>query len=286
MPVDSSDDIDKIVYNLLRESKCYGIFPTPVDKIIKYADLVVDQDIDLRNVKRNFFQNKLEWIEKILRKVRGAIHIGSNTIYLDQSLHPMRKRFVQLHETGHAVLPWQRATFSFVDDDGTLDLDTKRVFEQQANYFASSALWQVDIFEEEAKRRKLSVASALEIIEKIGGSIYSGLRRYVEFSHRRCALIVLEQPTNSSLVLTNVGSYFSSTFKDDFGDIKWPKYFDTKWPFVTICGTNTQDIGEGKFDFNGDTFNYQTFNNSYNLFVFVVPPGEKLSSSKKVILNT
>lgn len=48
-------EIDKISYNLLRDSKSLDVFPTPVDQILKYSNFVVDNSIDLRNTNQSFF---------------------------------------------------------------------------------------------------------------------------------------------------------------------------------------------------------------------------------------
>jgi hypothetical protein len=40
-------DIEKISYEILRGSKSLDIFPTPVDKIVEYAELVVRKDVDV-----------------------------------------------------------------------------------------------------------------------------------------------------------------------------------------------------------------------------------------------
>jgi Zn-dependent peptidase ImmA (M78 family) len=62
-------------------------------------------------------------------------------IYLDQAVSPQKQAFLKLHEVGHKVLPWQRATYLFLDDQKTLSPDVKTLFERQANCFAAEVLF-------------------------------------------------------------------------------------------------------------------------------------------------
>ncbi len=40
-------DIEKISLDLLKHSKAFDVFPTPVDQILHYANLRVNRDTDL-----------------------------------------------------------------------------------------------------------------------------------------------------------------------------------------------------------------------------------------------
>ena len=56
-------DIEKISYELLKSSKSLDVFPTPVDSILNYSDFVVDNKIDLLNIKHSFFvQIYSQWV--------------------------------------------------------------------------------------------------------------------------------------------------------------------------------------------------------------------------------
>ncbi len=48
-PPNSYSDIEKIAEEYLKKSKAINIFPTPVDKIVNYADLRIDNSDILIN---------------------------------------------------------------------------------------------------------------------------------------------------------------------------------------------------------------------------------------------
>jgi hypothetical protein len=128
------------------------------------------------------------------------------------------------------------------------------------------------------------------LAKKFGSSIHASVRRYAEHSNKRCALLILEKldiPSSSDLGLRN---YFQSRkFTRDFGTIEFPNVFDIKWPFVQdyIMRKKFHDTGiitivteDGDNDFE-----YHFFNNTYNVFVFLSPRGEKNRTRTKIYLK-
>ena len=109
--LDSASEIDKIAQEILRGSKARGIFPTPVDKITRYAELTLDKNLCLGNKKQSFFSKTWEGIGKISKKVLGLLDYRQKTIFLDLTQNLNRQRFIQLHEVGHGVCPWQKDAF-------------------------------------------------------------------------------------------------------------------------------------------------------------------------------
>ena len=124
MILESIQDIEKIVSNILICSKTIDKLPTPVDEIIKYSELHVSKQ-DLSQVHPDFVTKRLHDLKRALSKVIGAIDIRKKDIYLDKKLLPSKKKFVKLHEVGHSALPWQKDCFDFMDDESTLDPDIK-----------------------------------------------------------------------------------------------------------------------------------------------------------------
>ncbi len=177
------------------------------------------------------------------------------------------------------------------DDDDSLGQNTIDEFEMEANYFASVTLFQHDMFIAELKKLNLDIKSAIHLSKLFGASIHATLRRYVENSAKRCALIVLEKSRGTHIAPGfSKRNYFASRrFMDAFGDVNLPDRFGLQWEFAqdfyygkrgVVCGEATFTAKSGT-----ETFLYQFFNNSYNGFVFLYPVGEKQSSKTTIILT-
>lgn len=122
-------EIEKISLDILKSSRSLDIFPTPIDKIVSYADLIVAGGIDEKSLQSRFKNLSIsEGLRSTLGKIRGFLDRSEKLIYLDLSQNSGRQGFVTLHETGHSVLPWQNEILQFLDDDTTLDEMTKEEF--------------------------------------------------------------------------------------------------------------------------------------------------------------
>ncbi len=280
-------DIENVSFDILKQSKSLGVFPTPVDKIVEFCELKVDRETCLSKIPNNYLSKFSETLKSALRKVRGAIDTREKIIRLDLTQPIGRQKFVQLHETGHNALPWQRKTFEYYDDDDTLSPDVKIAFEAEANFFASGTLFQLDRFDEEASQLELTIRSPLALSKQFGGSIHATLRRYVERSPKRCALLVIEK---EGLLNFKVRSYFQSpTFTTEFGTLKWPERLGPDQAFIADCSLSRKMKVDGQFLYKGEngdiTFQYHFFNNSFNYFVMVLPFGEKIKSKVKLVVR-
>ena len=293
-------EIDKISYELLKGSKSLDVFPTPVDKILSYSDFVLDNKIDLLNIEPNFFESlkeksmkSVKTLQSGLSKVKGMFDRREKTVYIDANLNNVgKKNFVQLHEIGHGVLGWQNEMMLCLDNDETLSLDTEEQFEEEANYFASSTLFQQDRFIFEAEKLKLGLSSVIALKQKFGASVHSTFRNYVLQSKNRCALLVLtpikENKGNEALCKRR-NLFYSPSFSKDIGELKMPKTFGYKWEFIRDYKfTRFKESGiisltskEGEIL----NCNYHFFNNTYNSFVFIFPKGEINKARTKVILQ-
>jgi hypothetical protein len=280
-------DIENVSFDILKQSKSLGVFPTPVDNIVKYCELKVDKSNCLTKIPNNYLAKSSEALKSALRKLRGAIDNREKVVYLDLSQNANRQKFVQLHEVGHDALPWQRKTFEHHhDDDSTLDPDTNVAFEAEANFFASGTLFQLDRFDEEASLLELTIRSPLALSKKFGGSVHATIRRYVERSPKRCALLVIEK---DGLLNFKVRNYFQSTsFTKEFGMLKWPEQLGPDQAFIVDCSFRTINVS-GQFMHKGEngdiTFQYHFFSNSFNYFVMVLPFGEKIKSKVKFVVK-
>lgn len=292
MDLSSKKDIENISFDILKSSKSLDVFPTPIDKILQYSELIVAEGIDLKSLEKKY---KTFFFSEIFKtgvsKIRGFLDRSEKLIYLDLEQNINRQSFVKLHETGHHVLPWQKATLEFIDDDDTLNLDVIEQFEAEANYFASLTLFQNDRFLNEVKKYELGLPAVMQISKHFGASGHATFRRYVECSPKRCALLVLENlsPKGQVVKADKRNEFYSDAFLKEFGHINWPNSFGYKWEFM-------QDhCFKRKFKTNGTIclplknenrdFSYHFFDNSYNAFVMIFPKGENKATRNRIIIN-
>jgi hypothetical protein len=289
-PLDSADEIDKIARNLLLTSGAWGKFPTPVDEIVRYAELKIDQGVDLSKIEPGFFTQQFHFLSRALTKALGMVDLRQKVVYLDHSQADSRKNFIKLHEVGHKALSWQSDLLGFMDDESTLDPETKDKFEREASLFASDALFQLDRFDDELKKLPLCIKSPQVLAKKFGGSNHAAIRRYVVRSPVRCAVLVLHKPVVNGHFSAKIRDYFQSEkFTADFGEIQWQSdHCGLEWVFVQEIkrGRRWHEDGQvalklpyGEFV----TFRYHFFNNTYNTFVLILPEGEHIKSRVTII---
>ncbi|HAY3551884.1 TPA: ImmA/IrrE family metallo-endopeptidase [Elizabethkingia meningoseptica] len=296
-------DIERISYNILKDSKSLNVFPTPVDKILTYSNFALDNSIQLNNVDTSFFgaiKEKLlnpskKALSKALSKVMGIFDRDEKTIYVDIGLDSNlgKKNFVKLHEIGHGVLSWQDDIMLALDNDETLCEEYQEQFEAEANYFASITLFQHDIFLEECHKLNLGLGAVMALRKKFGSSVHSAFRNYVLQSKNRCALLVLNHPVNQNgitNILTTRDLFYSKSFLKEFGELSLPDEFGFKWAFVQDFKFKKKFHEQGAISLNtqeGENLkaSYHFFNNTYNTFVFIFPKGEKNNAKTKIILQ-
>ncbi|HWJ29715.1 MAG TPA: ImmA/IrrE family metallo-endopeptidase [Flavisolibacter sp.] len=276
----SKNDIDRISMEVLKGSKSLDVYPTPVDRIVEYADLLVKKDVDVSQIHPTYKDRANEFLRSALSKVRGIFDVKQRVIYLDLSQGFNRKNFVKLHETAHGILPWQRKIHDIIgDNDQTLNPDHNEEFEAEANYFASVTLFQHDRFMGEVAKLNLSIDAAMHLAKHFGASIHAALRRYVDCSQNRCALLILENMCKTGMPYCMLRNCITSKkFVKAFGEIILPPKLEFSWPFVQDYCSGRKFKKDGQLTLstkNGEVaFSYQFFNNSYNAFVFLYPIGE------------
>lgn len=282
-------DIDNIVYDILRQSKSFDVFPTPVKDIVQFSELYVDTHTSIYSIPNNYIAKNVDKLKAILKNVYGALDRRSRIIYVEPTLSVSKKNFVQLHEVGHEVLPWQRKTFEFVDYRETISYETKIEFETEANFFAQGALFQLDRFNELARNLPLEIKTAMFLSKKFGSSVHAAIRRYAETINKRCALIVLNKEISSPEKLFLRDYFQSKKFTKEFGSIDLPKIFDISWPFVQdhIMGKKFHDKGLLTIitEHSDIDFEYHYFNSGYNVFILMMPTGERIKTRTKIYLT-
>lgn len=288
----SRNDIEKISIEVLRDSKSLDVFPTPVDKIVAYSELVFRKDIDVSKIHPSFVGRANSVLKSALSKVRGLFDRRQKTIYLDLTQGFNRKNFVKLHETAHGILPWQIKINDILDDDDhTLSNDTNEEFEKEANYFASITLFQHDRYITELNKLNLSIEAAIHLAKHFGASIHASLRRYIDCSENRCALLVLEKLGPAGGDSCRVRNFLTSnSFSKSFGEMIFPASLDSSWKFAQHYCQGRRFIKDATIDLqtkNGTVkFAYQFFNNGYHAFVFFFPVGELKKSRTTIVVTS
>lgn len=159
------------------------------------------------------------------------------------------------------------------DDDFTLSPETKEQFEAEASYFASETMFQGDKFAEMVKDEPLTIQTAIKVSPFFGASIHATLRRLVEFSPIRCALLVMKDPTPTKATLRDL--FHSQSFLSDIGSIEFGENLESvKYPFVESY-VRRENTGYGKFlapvNESSIELRYEYFFNGYNGFVLFYP---------------
>lgn len=292
-------DIQKISREVLKQSKSFDVFPTPVEKILNYSELAVNQELDLVNIDRGFLEKLkdktgqgLRTLQSGLSKIKGIIFRPEKIIYVDVNQSFGRQNFVKLHEIGHALLPWQNQVALAMDNDSTLSNVFEDQFEAEANYFASITLFQQDRFMEEMNKLDLSMESAMALAKKFGSSVHSALRNYVVNSKNRCALLVLNKipdAKGNGSICSKRDLFHSNSFINNIGRLDLPNEYGFKWDFIKQFKFKKRffksEISLKTEHEEYAKFNYHYFYNTYNIFIFIFPKGEVKKSSTKVILQ-
>jgi hypothetical protein len=288
--LESAAEVEHVVRNLLRESKAWGKFPTPIGDISGYSGLVIDRRIDLRNLDPGYMPRHLEHLTSALKKILGLMDRRQKKIYLDQSLPPARKAFVELHEIGHGVLPWQAINAGYSDDEKSISPDVSELFEREANYFASATLFQLDQFDRALEKLPLSFASIRALAQQFGASVHATARRYVERCPKRCAMLVFNPPVSRQepVALLARNCFESPRFTVDFGRLGIPDFYDSRHPFVQDIMRGLRVKADGVATLPTERvpslqLDYHFFNNSYNSFVLFLPPGEVMRSRITIV---
>ena len=269
---------------LLREAGAYDQFPTPVNTIVRAAELSVEREVSLdHGFLARMYRTVAGPIKRAIDKVLGLFDSRDGVIYLDQSAHPHKKTFLKLHETGHGYLPHQRKTFVFIEEsNSTLDPDVREEFDREANVFASEVLFQLDKFTADAADCPFGIATPVELSKRFGASCYSAIRRYVTTHYRACAVLVLNKlvyEVGTGYATTLRRAFQSPSFTTQFGLANWPEAYGPTDLLTTVIATSqgfSHPTGVLVRDLNDETRRcvVESFNSSYQVFVFIYPESE------------
>ena len=194
-------DIRRSVLACLREADAIGVYPTPLDDLLRVAELARSGEIQLSVEDRKLLRAKFgEVAMRVLRRLEGVIDFRSNEVWVNPDIHPMKQRFVGAHEVGHKLLEWQRDTFAYLDDGSRLRPDVRDLFERQANEAAIELLTQGGRLREEADDDNPPSLTTVQRLSAQYGISLQGTARYIaERSERACACALAFKRDDGSL---------------------------------------------------------------------------------------
>lgn len=287
---------------LLQEAGVGRKLPTPVDDLMERAGLTVSDDVALDESHREFFESQEEYakvldassygtLESALRKTLGLIDLQDSVIYLDRGVTEQKQTFLKLHEVGHKVLPWQRDTYLFLDDERTLSPGVAALYEREANRFAAEALFQGDRFTRQSRDLPLDIETPLWLARQYGSSAHAAIRRYVEVSHRCCSVLVTrraEADVGSDPTIRIGYVVRSPKFAEQFEGLKWPNRLESDSILATSLLTGRQYVRGDELmlpDRHGRSTEcgFHIFQNSWGSFALVFPLSETLRQSRNKI---
>lgn len=284
---ESERTVHKYADLLLKRASAYGRFPTPVDDLVKASNLEIAREsvlakVGLAGVYRrlpNFVKLAPDTVKSATAKLLGLLDRRERQIHLAEEMHPKRRIYVTIHELGHEILPHQRKMFQVLEESELeIDPDTKDLFEQEANFFASDVLFQMDAFTKEAADHALGIKVPIELAKKYGPSIYASARRYAEHHHLPCALVVFELPVRSEsgqLTMELRRAITSAQFQKQFPTVSWPHRCDESHFFLHHCPRKgfLRPTPVNIRDVNGDVQHClaEAFNSSHNVLYLLYP---------------
>ncbi|MBK79590.1 MAG: hypothetical protein CMQ43_01550 [Gammaproteobacteria bacterium] len=211
---------------LLRESGALGRFPTPVSEVMDAGKVTLAPENVLDDgFLRSMRKRAGNALKSALSKVLGLFDALDRVVFIDRAVKAVKQTFLKLHETAHAVLPWQRDIYAVVEDgEQELDPDVADQFDREANVFATEILFQLDSFITEAADHEFGIRVPLNLSRKYGSSAYAAVRQYVYKNHRDCVVLVLNPPEYSE------GDGFRASLRRAVASPSFSAKFDLSWP--------------------------------------------------------
>lgn len=202
-PDDSSLDhadlqvVEKRAKTFLDRGDAWGVFPTPVDRLMEAAKLKVApksafDPAALLAFAKEKTKGAIEALKRALGKVLGLYDAHENVVHVDGSVGASKQTFLKLHEAGHHEMPTHKQVFKFFQDcEQTLAPDIADRFEREANNFARFVLFQGDAFRVHAADQRLGVRIPMTLAKKFGSSVYAAAREYARTHHAACVVYVI-----------------------------------------------------------------------------------------------
>ena len=219
----SLEDIRRYARGALQAADALELTPTPLAAVEAAVGLLPAEQLFLTGADE-LPPGIAAIAAKLMKKVMGGLAFREKRVYLNTAeLVLPRRRFVHGHELGHKVLPWQEQAY-FADDDTTLSPETRDAMEWEANAFSAELLFGLGRFTTMADGYAPGIAVPLHLSGVFQTSAHAAIRRYVETSHHRVALLTLgrfrrQAAEGSYLPLMNEQCTQSPSFAERFGPI-------------------------------------------------------------------
>lgn len=273
-------DIRRHAEKALKAAGAVGCYPTPVSDVMGAARVllsyehVLDEGFIVRLSKKAG-----KALKRALTKVIGLFDVVARLVYIDRGVLLVKQTFLKLHETAHAVLPWQRDLYSVIQDcEKTISPEISEAFDREANVFASEVLFQLDDFTKRASDMPFGIRVPIDLSKHYGASIYATIRRYVSTNHRACAVLVINPPEpmhGEGFVATLRRVVPSIKFEVCFGSLKWPEQFTPGDEIGAMIPVGKQRMSKPRTcslrDNNGNLHECiaEAFTTTYQVFILI-----------------
>lgn len=189
--------------------------PTPLHVVQSAAGLVAAGELTLTLKDRERLVARFgTWVNRAWQNLLGSMDFRSDAIWVKPDLHPKRERWVRAHEIGHSILPWQRETFAYLDDQTRLNDATAALFEREANEVAAEILFQGTALRDEADGSPITLEAICDLAAAFDASIVATARRVADRSGQECAVAIAHRRQDGWLGPTHL--YCSRRFESRF----------------------------------------------------------------------
>lgn len=285
--LESAGEIDTRVDQLLRAASAYGRFPTPVEDIVRVAELTTSDEYVL---DESLISKAPAYLRDLLRsarqKIQGLVDRQARVVHVSSAIeHEGKRRFVTLHETIHHVTPHQQDLL-YADDHETLARTTRLLFEREANHGAAGLLFQRNRFAKDAADLEISTASIWLLADRYGSSFHAAIHRYAETHPGIVAAIVLERTARLSSPLTWRREEYMSTLKwnERFGRPTWPVMMRSdQFPFLaTLDVPQLDEVELLNLAGESESVKVDVCQTPYKSFVLLWVPQRRLRRARRV----
>jgi IrrE N-terminal-like domain len=293
--LDSGSDIARLTAGLLERAEVRDRLPTPVEDIIEAAGLTEPNESVLADhVIEDAPPHLASRIKKLKYKVQALVDRRAKEVHVHPDInHDGQRRFKQLHEVTHDLLPWQDEA-AYVDDSMTLSWTTKHRFEQEANQGGAELMFQRTLFETMAADYKIGFPAILDLANKFGASYHASFRRYVETHHQPMAGLVVERSPceTDPLAYRRREAVCSSAWTERYDNPGgWPRTLrptpycfvndirNVGLPFCSPAPMVYPNLNDEPTDLS-----VELWSNSYCVFVLLWVPRRELFKRKRIIV--
>jgi len=267
-----------------------------VDQIVEAAELIKRGDLALLEIPREPFPSIWKKFKgslvDLVSRVKAGLFPQERTIFINPKTHVASVPFATLHECCHYIFPWQRKTYAYLDDERTLDPQTRFVFERQANVGASYLLWQGEVYVKEALDMPITAATPVSLAQRYGGSVHSSMRYYVEHHRESLILMVVKRSRPAAVIPEPYKLQYTVTspaFKSKFGTVRITANLSDNHvllkrssPLVTLWEGDISVRVSGTIH----PFRFFGYETPYNIFIILAPKKVVRSyGTAKVILT-